>query len=99
MGENYAHGTGSRVQLTYLRFICLLDMNTHTHIANIYTHIFESGFTMYIHWPGTHYFAQSGLELVIILPQPPKCYDCTYVLTICIRHLLCTGLRPGTLHI
>jgi hypothetical protein len=25
---------------------------------------------------GSHYVAQAGLELVILLPQPPTCWDC-----------------------
>jgi hypothetical protein len=30
-------------------------------------------------WPCTHYVSQAGLELVILLPLLPQCWDCRHV--------------------
>jgi hypothetical protein len=29
---------------------------------------------------GSHYIAKASLELVILLPQPPQCWDCWFIM-------------------
>jgi hypothetical protein len=33
------------------------------------------GLFLFLFGIGSHYLAQAGLELMILLPQPPKCWD------------------------
>jgi hypothetical protein len=44
--------------------------------GNLVFHLYPLiAFESFITNTGSHYVAQAGLELVILLPQPPKCWD------------------------
>jgi hypothetical protein len=50
-------------------------------VCLIFTSFFVLLFFVYLFKTESHYVAQAGLELFVLLPQPPDCWDYRSVLT------------------